>query len=108
METGRYRLCFIEEAHKPGLLLFDNYFKSVRQLNLCAVREFLIVQTPFNVIDLAPFLLSDIEAVIRLRNIVLAWYEFEQGEIILTHYMDDGTLLVNGVRIVRVAVWQII
>jgi hypothetical protein len=72
------------------------------------VREFLIVQTPFNVIDFAPFLLSDIEAVIRLRNIVLAWYEFEQGEIILTHYMDDGTLLVNGVRIVRVAVWQII
>src|SRR5208337_99189 len=108
MEAGRYRLCFIEEAYEPGLLLFDNYFKSVRQLNLCTVREFLIAQAPFNVIDFAPFLLSDIEAVIRLRNIVLAWYEFEQGEIILTHHVDDGLLPVNGVRIVRVPVRQIV
>jgi hypothetical protein len=72
------------------------------------VREFLIVQTPFNVIDFAAFLLSDIEAVVRLWNIVLAWYEFEQGEIILTHHVDDGFLPVNGVRIIRVPMWQIV
>jgi hypothetical protein len=72
------------------------------------VRKFLVAHTPFNVIDFAPFLLPNIEAVIGLRNIVLAWYEFEQGKIILAHHVDDRPLLVNGARIVRVAMWQIV
>jgi hypothetical protein len=66
--------------------------------------ELFVADTPFHVINLATLLLPHIKAVIRLRNVVLTGYKFEECKIVLTNDVHDRFLLVNGMGVVRVPV----
>jgi hypothetical protein len=60
------------------------------------------------VINLATLLLSHIKAFIRLRNVVLTGYKFEERKIVLTNNVHDRFLLINRMGVVRVPVRQVV